>query len=88
MESPVKRFVVPCREWHERAELGGPAWCSEPAVLVHELGFYSNVHFRIRGRNCDRPVQWSPALELLNQQLALQLGNALHPKMKSDRVEE
>lgn len=37
------------------------------ACLREELEFHSNVDGDIRGRNCDRAVEWSPALEPLNQ---------------------
>jgi hypothetical protein len=47
-----------------------------------------NSHLHIRGRNCDRAVERSPALEPLDQKAALLFRNPFHPKMQVHGVEQ
>src|SRR5690349_27264 len=42
----------------------------------------------IWGRNCDRSIERSPALEGLDELLALHVGHALEGKVQLHRVEE
>ena len=42
----------------------------------------------VSGRNCDRAVQRSPALEQIDKTLALLLAYAFHPKTQAYGVEQ
>ncbi len=45
-------------------------------------------HFNIRGRDRDRTVQRSPALECLNQLLRVLIGYALHLELEANGIEQ
>ena len=52
------------------------------------LPFNRQLDSNIFGRNRDRAVEWSPALEKINQALSLLLSYAFHAKTQAHRVEQ
>jgi hypothetical protein len=56
-------------------------------VCVPALWFSIKLDLDIRGRNCDRTVERSPALEGLDELGALLLRHSLEVKVQPNRVE-
>ncbi len=57
-------------------------------VCVPALWFSVKLDLDIRGRNCDRTVERSPALEGLDELSALLLRHSLEVKVQSNRIEQ
>ncbi len=57
-------------------------------VCVPALEFSIKLDLDIRGRNCDRPVERSPALEGLDELGALLLCDSLEVKVQPNRIEQ
>ncbi len=66
-------------------------WCSSDmnsGTCSFALWFSIKLDLDIRGRNCDRTVEWSPALEGLDELGALLLGDSLEVKVQPHRIEQ
>jgi hypothetical protein len=59
-----------------------------PLVCVPALWFSIKLDLDIRGRNCDRTVERSPALEGLDELGALLLRDSLEVKVQPNRIEQ
>ena len=57
-------------------------------VCFPALWFSIQLDLDIRGRNCDRTVERSPALEGLDELAALLLGDSLEVKVQTHRSEQ
>jgi hypothetical protein len=57
-------------------------------VCVPALWFSIKLDLDIRGRNCDRTVERSPALEGLDELGALLLRDSLEVKVQPNRIEQ
>lgn len=84
----MKRWCRGDSKPHELLEpcgifLGGPLrGQNNPSTLNHIF------HFNIRGRDRDRAVQRSPALECLNELLRTLICNSLHLEPEANGIEQ